>query len=169
MLAVKILSLGILIFLFLAIYRSARRQKNHPRMRAAQKFITSFIDEVQDLSQGKGDAYEILKEAFPKHEKAYLEFRMRLRGRSRKHLDEAWRDYYCSGNGNPAPFQDQYSAGGDDRLAKEKRQKALRKIKRILSFANSPNAFQVPIIGSPKFPEAWKIGFRNAFSKQKNR
>ena len=137
MLAVKILSLGILIFLFLVIYRSARRQKTHPRMRASQKFITSFIDAVQDLSQGNGDAYLMLKEAFPKHEKAYLEFRSRMKGRSRKLFDEAWKDYYCSGNGNPTPFRNRYFAGGNDLLAKEKRQLALQRIKRILSFANS--------------------------------
>jgi hypothetical protein len=61
-----------------------------------------------------------------------------MKGRSRRLLDEAWKDYYGSDNGNPAPFRDQYFAGGDDLLAKEKRQLALRKIKRILSFAKSP-------------------------------
>ena len=137
MLAVKILSLGILIFLFLAIYRSARKQKTHPRMRASQKFITSFIDAVQDLSQGNGDAYLMLKEAFPKHEKAYLDFRPRMKGRSRKLLDEAWKDYYGSDNGNPMPLRDQYSAGGNELLAKEKRRLALQRIKRILAFAKT--------------------------------
>ena len=137
MFAVKILSILFLLLLFFAIYRSARREKTHPRMRAAQKFITSFIDAVQDLSQGKGDAYELLKETFPKHEKAYLDFRSRMKGRSRKLFDEAWKDYYCSGNGNPIPFRDQYFAGGDELLAKEKRQLALQRIKRILSFAKS--------------------------------
>ena len=137
MLAVKIISVVFLILLFLAVYRSARRQKTHPRMRASEKLISSFIDAVQDLSQGKGDAYELLKEAFPRHEKAYLEFRPRLRGRSLKHFDEAWKDYYCSGNGNLTPFRNRYFAGGNDLLAKEKRQLALQRIKRILSFANS--------------------------------
>lgn len=135
MLAVKILAIGFLLLLFYAIYRSARRQKTHPRMRASQKFITSFIDAVQDLSQGKGDAHLMLKEAFPKHEKAYLDFRPRMKGHSRKLFGEAWKDYYCSGNGNPTPFRAQYFAGGDELLAKEKRQLAVRKIKRLLSFA----------------------------------
>ena len=137
MLAAKIFSIGILILLFFAIYRSARRQKTHPRMRASQKFIASFIDAVQDLSQGKGDAYDLLKEAFPKHEKAYLAFRPRMKGRSRRLLDEAWKDYYGSDNGNPAPFRDQYSAGGNELLAKEKRRLALQRIKRILAFAKT--------------------------------
>lgn len=137
MFAVKILSILFLILLFFAAYRSARRQKSHPQMRVAEIFLTSFIDAVQDLSQGKGDAYEMLKDDFPRHEKAYLEFRSRLRGRSRKHFDEAWKDYYCSGNGNPARFREQYSAGGDNLVAQEKRQLALRRIKRILSFART--------------------------------
>jgi len=137
MLAAKIISIGLLILLFLAIYRSARRQKTHPQMRASEKLMTSFMDAVQDLSQGKGDAYEILKEAFPKHEQAYLQFRSRMGGRACKRFDEVWLDYFCSGNGNPTPFRDQYFAGGDELLAKEKRHLALRRIKRILSFAKS--------------------------------
>jgi len=137
MLAVKILSLGILIFLFLVIYRAARRQKTHPRMRAAQKFITSFMDAVQDLSQGNGDAYELLKGAFPRHEKAYLEFRSRINWLFRKGFDEAWKDYCCSSNGNRTPFRDQYFAGGNETIAAKKRQLALQKIRRILSFAKN--------------------------------
>lgn len=137
MLAVKILAIVFLLLLFYAVYRSARRQKTHPRMRASQKFITSFIDAVQDLSQGKGDAYEMLKEAFPNHERAYLDFRSRMKGRSRKLFDEAWKDYYGSGNGNPIPFRDQYFAAGNELLAKEKRRLALQRIKRILAFAKT--------------------------------
>jgi hypothetical protein len=137
MLAVKISAIVFLLLLFFAVYRSARRQKTHPRMRASQKFITSFIDAVQDLSQGKGDAYEMLKEAFPNHERAYLDFRSRMKGRSRKLFDDAWKDYYCFGNGNPTPFPEKYFAGGDEFLAKDKRRLALQRIKRILSFAKS--------------------------------
>jgi hypothetical protein len=137
MLAVKIVSILFLMLLFFAIYRSARRQKTHPQMRASEKLITSFIDAVQDLSQGKGDAYELLKEAFPGHEKAYLEFRSRLRGHRRKQFDAAWKEYYYSGNGTSPSFRDQYFAAGDAFLAKEKRKVALQRIKRILSFAKS--------------------------------
>jgi hypothetical protein len=56
-------------------------------------------------------------------------------GRSRIRFDEAWKDYYCFGNGNPTPFPEQYFAGGNEVLAKEKRQLAIRRIKRLLSFA----------------------------------
>ena len=104
-------------------------------MRVSQKFIAAFIEAVQDLSQGKGDAYAWLKEAFPKHEKAYLQFRSRINGRSRKRFDEAWKDYYCFYNGNPTPFSEPYFAGGNEILAKENRLLALQRIKRILSFA----------------------------------
>jgi hypothetical protein len=137
MFAVKILSILFLLLLFFAIYRSARREKTHPRMRAAQKFITSFIDAVQDLSQGKGDAYEMLKDAFPKHQKAYLEFRSRLKGRSRKHFDEAWKEYSCSGNGHPLSFLEQYFAGGNETAAREKRQLAALRIKRLIGYAQN--------------------------------
>ena len=73
-------------------------------MGASQKFITSFIDAFQDLSQGKGDAYDLLKEAFPKHERAYLDFRPRMKGRSRRLFDEAWKDYYGPTTETPRHF-----------------------------------------------------------------
>jgi hypothetical protein len=73
-------SVAVLIFLFAAVYRAARRQKTDPGRRATQKFIAAFIDAVQDLSQGKGDTYELLREAFPKRENAYLQFLSRMRG-----------------------------------------------------------------------------------------
>lgn len=41
-----------------------------------------------------GKTYQVLKTAFPKHEKAVFEFRDNLKGRQREAFESAWRSYY---------------------------------------------------------------------------
>jgi hypothetical protein len=132
-----ILSWAALLFLLIWIYRTIRKNKRRPFFLAGEKFEEAFIDEVQDLSQGKGDAFECLKSAFPGHEKAYLQFRTFLKGRTLQRFDESWQVYYCYSKENPRPYPEQYFAAGNIELAKEKRALALRRIGRLLSFARN--------------------------------
>jgi len=140
---VKIISLAGLLVIFSKIYLSIRRNKDKPKRHAAEKLFEAFIDEIQDLSIGKGDAYEILKQAFPKHEMAYIKFRPYLRGKVLRQFDEAWRDYYCRNQENPEEFLKQYFASENEAMAKEKRQLALKKILKILSFAKKSFVLKV--------------------------
>jgi hypothetical protein len=131
----RIIPLAGLLLILIRIYLSIKKNRQRPRLLAAEKFLEAFIDEVQDLSQGKGDAFEFLKSAFPGHEKAYLKFRTYLKGKTLQQFDEAWREYYCYSKENPRPFPEQYFAAGNIALAKEKRALALRRIRNLLSFA----------------------------------
>ena len=124
-------------FISIWIYHSIRENRRRPWLRAAEKFSEAFIDEVQDLSQGKGDAYEFLRSAFPQHEIAYLQFRTRLKGRTLQQFDDAWREYYCFSKETPRPFPEQYFADGNIEIAKGKRALALKRIKILLSFAEN--------------------------------
>lgn len=123
--------LSILFWIFLSVRRNWRR----PRVLAGEKFSEFFREEIQDLSQGKGDAYEILGNAFFKQEKAYLQFRAYLKGKTRQQFDEAWKEYFYDGGENGQPCPQQYHAAGNDALAAEKRHLALKRIGKLLSLA----------------------------------
>jgi len=140
---VKIISLAGLLVIFSKIYLSIKRNKYKPKRHAAEKLFEAFIDEIQDLSIGKGDAYEILKQAFPKHEMAYIKFRPHLRGKVLRQFDEAWRDYCCRNQENPQAFLEQYFAPGNETMAKEKRLLALKRILKIISFARKSFVLKV--------------------------
>lgn len=133
--SIKIISLAGLSIIFFKIYLSIREDKNKIMCQAADKLFESFIDEIQGLSLEKGDAYEILRQAFSKHEKAYTQFRPYLSGKVLRKFDEAWREYSCGREENSPPFLEQYFAAGNEAIAKEKRKLALKKILKILSFA----------------------------------
>ncbi len=60
---------------------SIRRNGNTPRRHAAERLFEAFKEEIQDLSLGTKDAYQILKQAFPKHERAYTQFRPYVKGK----------------------------------------------------------------------------------------
>lgn len=104
-----------------------------PRRHAAERLFEAFKEEIQGLQYGKGDPYEILKEALPRHENAYLHFRPHLNGKVLQKFDEAWREYSCGRGKNSLPSLEQYFSGGNQTLAQEKRQMALRKILRFLA------------------------------------
>jgi hypothetical protein len=126
------LSLVVLLVIFLRVYLNIRKTRNRPRLLAAEKLSEAFREEMQDLSQGSGDAFEFLRNAFSKHEKAYLTFRPRLKGKSLEKFDQAWWEY---SNGGPQSFLEPYSAAGNMALAKDKRALALSRIRKLLSFA----------------------------------
>jgi hypothetical protein len=124
-----------LLSIFSYVSLSVRRNWRKPRLDAGEKFSEFFREEIKNLSQPKGDAYELLKFAFFKEEKAYLEFRARLKGKPLRQFDEAWKEYYCRDKKDPYPFPEQYFAAGDPAMAEEKRHLALRRIKKLLFLA----------------------------------
>ncbi len=126
------LSLAVLLVIFLRIYLNVRKYRHRPRLLAVEKFQEAFRDELQDLSQGTGEASEFLKNTFSKHEKAYLTFRPHLKGNSLERFDQAWRDY---SNGGPQSFLEPYSPAGNGAFAKDQRALALSRIRKLLSFA----------------------------------
>jgi hypothetical protein len=130
-----IIALTGLLLILIRIYLPIKKNRERPRLLAAEKFLEVFMGAIQDLSQGKGDAFEFLRSAFPTHEEAYFKFRTYLKGRALQLFDEAWREYYSYSNKNFHPFPEQYFAAGNIALAKEKRALALRRIRNLLSFA----------------------------------
>jgi hypothetical protein len=131
-----ILSGAVLLLIFVRIYLSIRKNRRKPRLLASVKFSEAFIDEIQDLSQGKGDAFEFLRGSFSKHERAYRKFRTCLKGKTLQKLDEAWGEYfYGSEDDNSHSCPEQYFAAGNISLAREKRKLALKRIQKLLSFA----------------------------------
>jgi hypothetical protein len=131
----RMISLAGLTMIFFWIYLSIRRNRNLPKRHAAERLFEAFKDEIQGLSNGAGDAYEILEEAFPRHEEAYRHFRSHINGRVLQKIDEAWEDYSCRGTHNLISFREQYSAPGNGTDQREKRQLALKKILTLLALA----------------------------------
>jgi len=129
------ISLVGLSMIFFWIYLSIRKNRNLPKRHAAERLFEAFKDEIQGLSDGRGDAYEILEKALPRHENAYLHFRPNLNGKVLRQFDEAWREYSCRGTHNLPFFLEQYSAAGNDTVARERRQLALKKILTLLALA----------------------------------
>jgi hypothetical protein len=124
-----------LAIIFTWIYFSIAKNRRKTFYLAAKKFRIAFTDGIHDLSQGKGDAFEILRRSSREQEKAYIQFRAFLQGKALRRFDEAWREYHGYGGENPHPFLEQYSAAGNVGLAKEKRSLALRRIQNLFSFA----------------------------------
>jgi len=87
------ISAGGLSMILSGIYLSMRRNRDIPKRHAADRLVEAFQEEIQDLNLGKEDAHEILKRAFPKHQKAYLQFRLYLNPNDLRKFDEAWREY----------------------------------------------------------------------------
>ncbi len=125
-----------LFLLVVSLFHSIRSDKRNPRFRASEKFHQALNDEISNLSQGKGDASAFLKNAFHKHENAYLDFRPYLSGKKLKQFDEAWKEYSGWSGEKTFRFPEQYSANGNWALAGEKRALALRRIRNLISFAN---------------------------------
>jgi hypothetical protein len=123
-----------LAFLFIWIFCAIRENWRRPWRIAGERLAAAFMDEIQNLSQGKGDAFEFLRDAVPGHERAYRQYRSFLKGKSLQKFDEAWRDYLGDSQGNLQPFREQYFAAGNIFLAQEKRQLALKRIRNLLSF-----------------------------------
>ena len=129
----RIISLAGLTMIFFWIYLSIRRNRDLPKRHAAERLFEAFKDEIQGLSNGKGNTSHLLEEAFPRHESAYLHFRAHLSGKALQKYDEAWKDYCRGRDETSSPSAELYSVGGTQTLAREKQQLALRQILRFLS------------------------------------
>ena len=132
-----ILPLGGLALLLIWIFHSMGENRRRHRRRAGERFSAAFMDEIQNLSQGSGDAFEFLQGAIPRHERAYLQYRPLLKGKKLRQFDAAWGDYTGNGRGNIQTFREQYFAAGRFAVAREKRHLALQRIRNLLSF--TPN------------------------------
>jgi hypothetical protein len=131
----RIIPLAGLTMIFFWIYLSIRRNRDLPKRHAAERLFEAFKDEIQGLANGKGDAYEILKQALPRHQSAYLHFRLYLSGKALRKYDEAWKEY-CRGRDEiSSPSEEPYSFGGTRTLAQERQQLALKQVLRFLSSA----------------------------------
>jgi hypothetical protein len=131
----RVISLAGLTMIFFWIYLSIRRNRDLPRRRAAERLFEAFKDEIQVLSNGNGNISHLLKEAFPRHESAYLHFRPHLKGKALRKYDEAWKEYCRGRNETSSPSVELYSIGANQTLAQERQQLALRQIMRFLSSA----------------------------------
>jgi hypothetical protein len=131
--SIRVIALAGLTMIFFWVCLSIRRNGNKPRRHAAERLFEAFKEEIQDLSLGTKDAYQILTQSFPKHEKAYTQFRPFVKGRVLRNFDEAWRDYSRGPGKNSPPSLEQYFTGQNPNMARERRQLALRKILRFLS------------------------------------
>jgi len=129
----RIISLAGLTMIFFWIYLSIRRNRDLPKRHAAERLFEAFKDEIQGLSNGNGNTSDMLKEAFPRHESAYLHFRPYLNGKALRKFDEAWREYCHGRDETSSPSVGSYSVGGDQTLAQERQQQALRQLLRFLS------------------------------------
>jgi hypothetical protein len=121
--------------IFFWLCHSIMKNRAAPRRNAAERFAEAFTDEIQDLSQGSGDAFELLRVGLLKHERTYLYYRTYLQGENLRQFDEAWEAYFGHGQGDPQYSREQYSAAGNISLAQQKRSLALKRIRRLLSFA----------------------------------
>jgi hypothetical protein len=131
--SIRVIALAGLTMIFFWVCLSIRRNGNKPRRHAAERLFEAFKEEIQDLSLGTKDAYQILTRSFPKHEKAYTQFRPFVKGRVLRKFDEAWRDYSCGPEKNSPPSLERYLTEQDPDMARERRQLALKKILRFLS------------------------------------
>jgi hypothetical protein len=133
--SVRILSVFGLAIIGLKIYLSVKRERNKPRHRAAERFLETFLDEIRDLNEGRREAAEILRPAFPKHEKAYNQFRHHLNGKSLRKLDDAWKGYSRRRLEDSQSRWEPYSPAGNGTTLDEKRRLALGEMLHFLSSA----------------------------------
>jgi len=106
---------------------------------ACFSFINAFIDELNLLEIGGGDAYvDILCPAFPKHRTAVYIFQKAIHNKDRRAaFDKAWEEYYKNENQPNSPLR-QYSTTlqQTDNFPREKRRPlAISRIKALLKFA----------------------------------
>ena len=116
--SIRVISLAGLTMIFFWVYLSIRKNRNIPRRHAAERLFEAFKEEIQDLSLGTRDASEILNQGFPKHEKAYTQFKPFAKGKVLQKFDEAWREYSGSRKENSTPSLEKYFAGGNQTLAR---------------------------------------------------
>ena len=131
----SMISMAGLSMIFLGIYLSIRKNRDIPKHHAADQLVEAFKEEIQDLNLGKGDASEILKQAFPKHEKAYLQFRPYLNRKDLRKFDEAWREYSCRCQEKAQTILAEIFPENSRSVAHERQQLALEEILEFLALA----------------------------------
>jgi hypothetical protein len=131
----RIISLAGLTMIFFWVYLSIRRNRDLPKRHAAERLFEAFKEEIQDLSNGKGNTSHLLKAAFPRHESAYLYFRPYLSGKTLRKYDEAWKEFCRCRDEISSPTGEPYSGGGTRTRAREKQKLALKQVLRFLSSA----------------------------------
>jgi hypothetical protein len=149
----RMISTGGLSMIFSGIYLSVRRHRDIPKRHAADRLMEAFKDEIQDLNQGKGDACAILKQAFPKHEQAYLQFRRYLSPSDRRNFDEAWREYSGRCQEKTQTILTEIFPEDSKSVAHVRRQLALEEILEFLSwvrkYSHLPPALRILNAGPP--------------------
>ena len=132
---VRIISLLGLAIIGLRICLAAKRERRKPRYQAAERFFEAFFDEIRDLNERKKDTAEIVEQAFPKHEKAYAQFRVYLKGKGLRKFDDAWEGYSRRLLDDPQSRGESYSDAGNGTAPEKQRQLALKELLRFLSSA----------------------------------
>lgn len=132
--------LGFLVKLFIENLVTKSRTKQERLQKhfddAAKNFRASFTEDIVEVESGARDTFDILKSSFEKHKAAMLEVKIFLKGRKLKSFERAWQEYCCHEKYPNQPFLEQYSAKGQSLdMGKKRRQLALERIERLLTFA----------------------------------
>lgn len=112
------------------------RGKKDRMASASRELRAAFTDELSKLANAPDNAFDILRDAYPKHEKAVSEFTHFLSSSAKRRFLEAWDTYRCHPKNPGVPFLEQYSKHlGDVNLAARNRALAIERINRVLAFA----------------------------------
>ena len=103
---------------------------------ASKELRVAFADELSKLKNTSDNAYDILKTAYEKHDKAVSEFSNHLGCVAKRRFLNVRETYRCHPQNPGVPFLEQYSKHlGDVHLATQNRGLAVERISRLLSFA----------------------------------
>jgi len=131
----RMISLAGLAMIFFWVYLSIRKNRNLPRRHAAQRLLEVFQDEIRGLNYGQEDVSELLARAWPRQEKAYLEFRPYLKRKELREFDKAWLEYSSWIKEKPKTILAEIFPEGSATVVYERRQLCLDQISGFLSLA----------------------------------
>ena len=123
--------------------RRSRQDRHAARFNAvSDELRKAFESEIAALRSNAptepGSAYDLLKEAFPKHERAIYGFRNVLDTKQQDLYDAAWKQYFYPGGVNLKLGRNYMLAqyiGINDEEEVEKRQSAVQRLEAIMLFA----------------------------------
>ena len=115
------------------VFLSMGKKRNLPRRHAAERLLEAFQEEVQILNIGRGDISESLAQAWPRQEKAYLEFRPYLKRKELREFDKAWIEYSSRIKEKPKTILAEIFPEGSATVVYERRQLCLDGISEFLS------------------------------------
>jgi hypothetical protein len=127
---------GTVVGAVLTYFFSVNLSKKEGLRRAGRELREAFHKELVTLEQDKeSNPYDVLQEAFSRHQAAVREFRFHLSESKKKKFDRAWREYCCDDQGL---YLEQYShhQGGME-LAEKNRQLAIDRINTILDLTGA--------------------------------